>query len=73
MDFVMGRLLNTVMRVLEDAFLAPGLHLSVLKSNTWTSWLKTTIELRGAFGRSRNPGDEFQERLQSGKGRTEDG
>lgn len=69
----MSRLLNMVMRVLEDAFLAAGLHLPILKSNTWTSRLKTTIELRGAFRRSRNPGDEFQERLQSGKGRTEDG
>lgn len=60
MDLVMGCLLNMVLRVLEDAFLAPILHLSILESNAWASWLEITFVFGCAFGRSGNPGDEFQ-------------
>lgn len=69
----MSRLLNMMWRVLQDAFFTPVLYVSVLESNARASWFDITIEFRRAFGRSGNPGDEFQQRLQGGKRSTEDG
>jgi hypothetical protein len=67
----MGCLLNMAWRVLKDAFFTSSFHLSVLKSNARATWFEIAIEFGCAFGRSGNPGDEFQQRLQGSKRSTE--